>query len=197
MHEPQPVLGHRTSDQGIFCRYRCGSNNGKSAARGAVAELRAVNKPSASAAPQSPEQPVALAAQKCIGRPTLYSPELAEAILARITEGELVVDVCRDEGMPSWMTLFRWRKTHAEFGEAYAAAREQQAHAIAEGGYVRARDSKDPVAERQAFDAARWLSAKIAPRECGQRVGLEHSVSATLEQLVAASYAPPKVPPGK
>jgi hypothetical protein len=43
-----------------------------------------------------------------VGRPSLYSDDLASLICSRIAEGESLASICRDEGMPSPSTVRRW-----------------------------------------------------------------------------------------
>jgi len=61
-----------------------------------------------------------------------YTPELADEICERIANGETLRAVCRDAHMPSWVTVYTWRKTYPEFSERFALARELGADAIAE-----------------------------------------------------------------
>lgn len=42
------------------------------------------------------------------GRPSLYTPELAELICERIAAGESLVEICEDERMPSAATVRLW-----------------------------------------------------------------------------------------
>lgn len=109
------------------------------------------------------------------GRPSLYSEDLALEILSRMAAGEMVAEICEDPGMPGTSTLHRWREANEWFRDAYMRAREEQAHAVAETGYLRARDAKDAALDRLAFDGARWLSSKIAPRDYGDKLDLNHS----------------------
>ena len=58
---------------------------------------------------------------------SLYTPELGEAICARVAAGESVRAVCQDDGMPCRKTVRDWAAAFPEFGEAlrgaYRAAR--------------------------------------------------------------------------
>lgn len=42
------------------------------------------------------------------GRPSTYTQEVAEAICARIAEGESLASICRDDGMPPASTVRGW-----------------------------------------------------------------------------------------
>ena len=43
-----------------------------------------------------------------MGRHSIYTPELAAAICDRISRGEPLEIICRDEGMPHAMTVHDW-----------------------------------------------------------------------------------------
>lgn len=69
-----------------------------------------------------------------IGRPSLYTEELAEEILERIAAGESVTSICRDEHMPDRSTVFEWAdpecpttEVPADFSDRYKRARRNQA----------------------------------------------------------------------
>jgi hypothetical protein len=61
-----------------------------------------------------------------------YTPELADEICERIANGETLRAICRDPHMPSWVTVYTWRKTYPQFSERFALARELGGDAIAE-----------------------------------------------------------------
>lgn len=61
-----------------------------------------------------------------------YTIELADEICERIANGEPLRVICREPHMPSWVTVYTWRKTYPQFSERFALARELGADAIAE-----------------------------------------------------------------
>lgn len=73
------------------------------------------------------------------GRPCLYTPEIAAEICARLSEGETLQSICRDEHMPAVSTVNEWsgpahcRPKHvpATFSVEFARAREVGHDAIA------------------------------------------------------------------
>lgn len=67
-----------------------------------------------------------------MGRKTTYTEKIARAICDRLSEGEYLRVICRDEGMPSWRTVYDWVLTNAEFATRIARARDMGADAIAE-----------------------------------------------------------------
>jgi hypothetical protein len=61
------------------------------------------------------------------GRPTLYSPEIADTILERIASGETLRQLCRSEGMPAESTVRLWVLDDRDgFSARYARARDMQ-----------------------------------------------------------------------
>jgi len=73
-----------------------------------------------------------LKALKKIGRPSKYTPELAAEICERLSDGEPLRQICRDEHMPAWTAIYAWAAKDKELSERIAQAREQGYDAIAE-----------------------------------------------------------------
>ena len=73
-------------------------------------------KPKAQAAPQT--------AQKKTGRPSKYTPELAAEIARRLSEGEPLRQICRDEHMPHWTNMYEWMAQDPQLSVRIARARE-------------------------------------------------------------------------
>lgn len=63
--------------------------------------------------------------------PTLRTPDLEQNILARLSQGEPLAVICRDEGMPHPSTWRDWCDTDQTLAIAYARAREDGFDAIA------------------------------------------------------------------
>jgi hypothetical protein len=59
------------------------------------------------------------------GRPSVYTPEIAERILRQLKTGRALRAVCRDQGMPRATTVQHWvSKDREGFAARYRAARE-------------------------------------------------------------------------
>jgi len=67
-----------------------------------------------------------------IGRPTDYSPELADIICERLADGESMRSVCRDTTTPSMTTIFRWLREKEDFRKQYEIAVNERTEAMAE-----------------------------------------------------------------
>jgi len=60
------------------------------------------------------------------------SPELCDEICERIARGETLRSICREEGKPSWTTVYDWINDDPEFALRIARARDLGHDAIAE-----------------------------------------------------------------
>jgi hypothetical protein len=64
-----------------------------------------------------------------------------------------------------------------EFEQAYARARLEQAHVLAERAVMVAEDARpeDVAVARLRFDAQRWFAGRLDPKNYADRTKLEHS----------------------
>jgi hypothetical protein len=72
------------------------------------------------------------AAAKPPGRPSTYTQAIADAICARIADGQTLRAICREEDMPAWRTVYDWLQADEGFAARFARAREVGADAIAQ-----------------------------------------------------------------
>src|SRR6185369_9707606 len=64
-----------------------------------------------------------------IGRPSDFTPEVAEEICDRLGGGESLRTICQDENMPGLRTVMTWLARDKEFQQQYTRARESWADA--------------------------------------------------------------------
>lgn len=130
------------------------------------------------------------APKKKIGRPSKYTPELAAEICERLSNGEPLRQICRDDHMPAWTAVYEWMARDEALSERIAHAREQGFEAIAEEALVIADTPRwgqkqvmsdqgttttveDMVAHRKLQIETRLkLLAKWNPKRYGDRVQL-------------------------
>jgi hypothetical protein len=125
-----------------------------------------------------------------VGRPSDYSPEIADLICERIADGESVRAICADDNMPSKSMVFRWLSAHEEFRDQYARAKEAQAEHMADEMLDIADDGSNDWMERRnadgstyevvngehiqrsrvRIDARKWLLSKLAPKKYGEKI---------------------------
>jgi len=65
------------------------------------------------------------------GRPTTFTPEAAAEIIDRLSTGEPLAQICRDEHMPATRTVSGWKEVHPDFAADFARARDDGFDAIA------------------------------------------------------------------
>lgn len=102
-------------------------------------------------------------------------------LCAQISTGKLVATVAKRLGVTRGQ-IHQWTSEDTDegraFRDAYARAREEQAHAIAEEALKiadRPAGTTEEVARhRLQVDTRKWLASKIAPRSYGERVTQEH-----------------------
>lgn len=129
-----------------------------------------------------------------MGRPSSFTPEIAERICAELMDGRSLRAVCAQDDMPSIVTVFNWLHTNGEFLKQYARAREFQADYYAqqivdiadtpqEGAIITETDDgkvetrrADMIEHRRLqVDARKWYAAKLAPKKYGEKVQAELS----------------------
>lgn len=115
------------------------------------------------------------------GRPSKYTPELADEICAAIASSELglVHLVNQNPHWPDRATIFTWRRVHEEFRNKYAQAKEEQCEVVVEymqevmsephtyidfnSGQMRV----DVPMLRLKMDTMKWHASKLARKKFG------------------------------
>ena len=138
-------------------------------------------------------------ASKPTGRPTVYTEEIALEICTRITEGQPLTRICKDDHMPAVSSVYLWLLKNKVFSDLYTRAREDQSDTLAdqimeigdevpmmvitdEDGKVTKR--MDPAGinrNRLRVDARKWVAAKLKPRKYGDRQILAGDKDAPIE----------------
>lgn len=141
-----------------------------------------------------------------MGRPSIYTPELASTLCARIASGESLRSVCRDPAMPGMTTVFSWMPKHPDFRTQYDEACDARAQTIfdelveiadtpMEGDVITEHEDGrrevkrgDMLGHRRLrVDVRKWALARMAPKRFGDKVGVEHTGTVSLEALVLRS----------
>lgn len=133
-----------------------------------------------------------------MGRRSTYDPKTAEAICARIAEGEPLRQICREEDMPAWRTVYDWMEAQPDFAARFARARELGFDAIAEEcleiadegafdaieGEDGALRSNSEVIQRSKLrvETRLKLLAKWSPKRYGDKLDLNHSGRLTVNK---------------
>lgn len=156
------------------------------------------------------------AAPKPPGRPSKYTPELVDEIVARISVGEPLRQILREEHMPHWTVVYDWLKADKEFSLRLAHARELGEEAISQECMDIADNGTNDWMEKQSRDGGTdlyqingehiqrsklrietrlKLLAVWNPRKWGPKVDMNHGVQpenplASLLQRIAGTGLP-------
>jgi hypothetical protein len=116
-----------------------------------------------------------------LGRPSIYTDELAQDICDRISCGQTLTSIAKLEGYPSLPTVFRWLAEKEDFRDKYTRARQDQADYSAD--YL-VDIGQEIIAGNLAADAARvlvdihkWTAARRAPKKYGERLDLNQTAT--------------------
>lgn len=121
------------------------------------------------------------------GRPSAYTPEIAEAICVRLSAGETLRAICRDHGVPPESTVRGWALDDVQgFSARYAKARSigldiwaEELITLADTPQIgeeieESDDGKRTVRRRDMLghrrlqvDTRKWLLCKLAPHKYG------------------------------
>jgi hypothetical protein len=141
-----------------------------------------------------------------MGRPSLYTPELATSICARLVSGESLRAICEPDDMPAESTVRLWNTDNVNgFAAQYARAREGQADFLAEEIIAIADDGTNDWMERRSeaekgagvmtgwvvngehvnrsrlrVDARKWFASKVAPKKYGDKLDVDHTGGITV-----------------
>jgi hypothetical protein len=111
-----------------------------------------------------------------LGRPTIYSSELATRICDLVAQRVPVVEICAMSDMPGKDTLYRWKREIHEFSDQYARARAHRADArqdrIDEIVRKMLAGEVEPNAAKIAIDAEKWQMSKEQPRRYGDKLAV-------------------------
>lgn len=126
-----------------------------------------------------------------IGRPTDYTPELADLFCEQLAMGYSVRTVCKDDKFPAPSTIFRWLREHKEFQEQYARAKQESADAMADelldivddgsndwmeinkGNYTATVVNQEAVQRSKLrAETRKWLMSKMKPKKYGDKLDL-------------------------
>ena len=66
-----------------------------------------------------------------MGRQSTFEQRIADEILDRLSSGEPLAQICRDDHMPAVRTVYDWRDANEAFAAGFGRAREEGFDAIA------------------------------------------------------------------
>ena len=122
---------------------------------------------------------------------TKFTQKLSDDICERISDGQSVREITRDESMPAMSTVFRWLADKDDFREQYARACTARAEHIFDEMLDIADDGDNDWMERKGrdnqsigwqengealgrskirIDARKWVLGKMNPKKYGEKV---------------------------
>jgi hypothetical protein len=136
--------------------------------------------------------------KKKIGRPSKYTPELADEICQRLSNGEPLRQICREEYMPAWQKIYEWMAKDEKLSGSIARAREVGQDAIAEDIFGEMMQEPERILSegggridagyvqliKARADIKLKLLAKWNPKRYGDRVQLAGSKDEPMEHKV-------------
>ena len=143
--------------------------------------------------PQTKEAPT-------IGRPSIYTEELAIDICTRLGLGESLRKICLADDMPSLRSVMGWLTTKPDFLQQYTRAREIQAETQfdelidivdqppelshitnKEGELIEVKFDSSYVAwMKLRVDTRKWTAARMAPKKYGEQKTAEETNDLTV-----------------
>lgn len=91
-----------------------------------------------------------------------FTEDVIEELLAALSEGRSMREICADKRMPDRATIMRWARGDDELAANIVRARDVGYHARAERAVEDAKSAKDAALGRLAFDAERWHLSKLS-----------------------------------
>jgi hypothetical protein len=89
--------------------------------------------------------------------------------------------VCQDEDMPTYKTVYEWLNADPELRERYELARAERGDYLGERVVELSEQivsgELDPQAGKNAIDGYKWVAGRMAPRSWGDRSALDMRVS--------------------
>lgn len=142
---------------------------------------------------------------KATARASTRTQEIVNTILDRITAGESLRSICRDEAMPAASTFLLWVTKDELLAEQYARACAERAEAHAEELLEIADDGQNDWMEkfgkdgeslgwmvngeamqrsRLRVDTRKWLMSKMKPKKYGDKIEHSGELNLTMAQAI-------------
>jgi hypothetical protein len=147
-------------------------------------------------------------AKKAPGRPSLYTPKLAQEICDRLATGEPLAQICRDSHMPERTAVYRWMDAQEGFTQRIAHARTLGYDALADDALTISNtpmmgvevtiDDTGATTEKRVdmlghrklqIETRLKLLAKWDPKRYGDLTKVEHSGSVDIAASLTAARA--------
>ena len=124
-----------------------------------------------------------------------FSQEIFDEICVRIAEGESLRKICKDDKMPSLVSVWKWLNNSEELVKQYTRAREEQAETFVDEILEIADENKDDTSidengkliinqeviarSRLRVDSRKWIASKLKPIRFGDYTKIQAEVKDT------------------
>jgi hypothetical protein len=106
-----------------------------------------------------------------MGRPSIYTEDMATELFARLSAGQSLHKICRDDHMPAFMTVFNWINAKPDFLDRYEQAKGKGCEAMAEEMMqIADDDTVDVQRSRLMVDTRKWYLSKIKAKKYGEKL---------------------------
>lgn len=115
-----------------------------------------------------------------VGRPTVYTPELADRMMIEIAAGMSVRALCEDHSWtPDKKTFYTWMYKHPEFLHKYDKAKQAQAAWAAEliEEISDTATNEDIQVAKLRVDTRKWTASRLLPKKYGDRQTVDNTSS--------------------
>lgn len=140
-----------------------------------------------------------------MGRPTIYSEELAQVICESLMVGMSLRKICELDDMPAISTVMQWLASNkSDFMEQYAHARQVQAEYLLDELIDIADDSSNDyeIVDGQErlnqehiqraklrIDTRKWNIEKLAPKRYGNKQQVDHTTNGKDLETVVNNFS--------
>jgi hypothetical protein len=141
-----------------------------------------------------PTKPVRPTDKRGGGRPSSYTPEVAQVICEQVAAGSNLLRICSDALMPNRDTIYKWLDSNPLFSDNYARAREKRADARFDKMDQVILDMRagsiDASQARVEIDTLKWQAGKENWKKYGDRqdvnitgtLDVSHRIAETLRR---------------
>ena len=129
---------------------------------------------------------------KVIRRETKYSAKFGDKILAKVSAGKSIMQICKVSPNPTRETFYKWLRENKDFADNYERAIVSRADLLAEQIIEIADDIENDFAENKTedgktyaannariaraklqIDARKWAAARMSPKKYGNNIKAE------------------------
>jgi hypothetical protein len=139
--------------------------------------------------------PLPVAGKRERGRPSSYTPAIADELCQWIQSGKSLQAWCKHSGTPA-STVYRWMREYESFRKSYAQAHEDRADTLVEDmleiadTVAGASMPAEVMAAKLRIETRQWIAERMRPDKYGQRIEVQH------KQPVSFSFGiPPRTKP--